>query len=731
MITKTLNLDDAYQALFQEVNEKSNGSINVDNIEAYFGSIQEIANLDSKFLRLPLDEPLFEIDANTRKITVPNDFRSNGLSVQGDHLAEIIFFRIERYFDYKDLSTCNIEINWKMGDKEGKTKRFIQFNDVMTIDDVQSNCIIFGWPVNNIITQKSGALTFAVEFNQTETVNDETKVLYRFNTLPATINIKDGLILGAEPAVYELDADIKKSLVNSAYGEGDAAIGDLVWITGNGHGLVPGVMKNDKVILGDFVSSINLPTVVVNGEPASSPVDFYAIASIEDGAKIRYTTEGGATLVASYIQVDRPLVEVEDLSALSDDVIYYKDAAGIDRVTAAEVQAAASTEDAITAVWQIAPLTEGLPYFVKDENNGSSGYIPASDEDLAKWGKITTIEAENEEEEDQVIESIDLYIQVAKITANAAGPQSIKAQGYKEVYARDKDGNLIYEKDPETGENKLDDQTGEPIPTFKKIGNGELVSTDIVTIPHVEQPLGVNIEVPAPVAPVPEENESGVYSFKEDEIQNVIFLNGAEKEVVVSANASDPSKIGALKFVWQKENSENNFVDIETESPAEFSTENHNSLNIEEAGTYKVVVTNYQNGEMADAITSDPIIASNLAQKIQEVSLKYKAGNNGNIRFNPVVNNMVTYFVSQSEVSITIDNITWAGESEQGKLEYEWYEVPVLPNNLSGESSERVLKATGDTLVTNEDFDFILVVKNNWNGSIYSFELPKITINKR
>jgi len=165
MITKTLNLDDAYQALFQEVSEKSNGSINVDNIEAYFGSIQEIANLDSKFLRLPLDEPLFEIDANTRKITVPNEFKSNGLSVQGDHLAEIIFFRIERYFDYKDLSTCNIEINWKMGDKEGKTKRFIQFNDVMTIDEVKSNCIIFGWPVNNIITQKSGSLTFAVEFN--------------------------------------------------------------------------------------------------------------------------------------------------------------------------------------------------------------------------------------------------------------------------------------------------------------------------------------------------------------------------------------------------------------------------------------------------------------------------------------------------------------------------------------------------------------------------------------
>jgi len=30
---------------------------------------------------MPLDEPLFEIDANTRKINVPLDFKNNGLSV--------------------------------------------------------------------------------------------------------------------------------------------------------------------------------------------------------------------------------------------------------------------------------------------------------------------------------------------------------------------------------------------------------------------------------------------------------------------------------------------------------------------------------------------------------------------------------------------------------------------------------------------------------------------------
>ena len=115
MITKTTNLDKAYESLFDEIREKSKGRINIDNMEDFFGRIEDIKDLDLKFLRLPLDEPMFEINANTRAISIPNDFRSNGLSVQGDHLAETVFFSIDRYFDFTDLSGADIAINWKMG----------------------------------------------------------------------------------------------------------------------------------------------------------------------------------------------------------------------------------------------------------------------------------------------------------------------------------------------------------------------------------------------------------------------------------------------------------------------------------------------------------------------------------------------------------------------------------------------------------------------------------------
>ena len=81
MITKTTSLDNSYNSLFDEIREKSNGNIDINNIEGFFGNIENIAQLDKKFLRLPLDEPMFKIDANTRNIAVPNEFKSNGLSV--------------------------------------------------------------------------------------------------------------------------------------------------------------------------------------------------------------------------------------------------------------------------------------------------------------------------------------------------------------------------------------------------------------------------------------------------------------------------------------------------------------------------------------------------------------------------------------------------------------------------------------------------------------------------
>ena len=88
-----------------------------------------------------MDEETFDIDANSRTITVPPSFK-HGVGVKGDQVAEIIYFKIDRYFDATDLNTQNIYIEWENAKGEqGLSKEYVR--DITTDPDH----IIFGWPL--------------------------------------------------------------------------------------------------------------------------------------------------------------------------------------------------------------------------------------------------------------------------------------------------------------------------------------------------------------------------------------------------------------------------------------------------------------------------------------------------------------------------------------------------------------------------------------------------------
>ena len=57
----------------------------IETLEQYFNCIGDLKVIDTKFTVLPVDEEYFEIDANSRAITVPqNTFRKNGVGIVGD-----------------------------------------------------------------------------------------------------------------------------------------------------------------------------------------------------------------------------------------------------------------------------------------------------------------------------------------------------------------------------------------------------------------------------------------------------------------------------------------------------------------------------------------------------------------------------------------------------------------------------------------------------------------------
>lgn len=181
----------AYKSTF--LNTTSSGLTSQLQIQSH-----SIENIPSLMMLNPDTEPVIEIDADLRKITVPQELYNIG--VAGDCCAETIYFTCPRYFDGEDLSlhTCIIRcINAK---KE-------YFEDETVEMNVNEDNLHFGWKVDERATRYSGIINFTVQF---ETINNGCK--YQWQTTPATLNVLEGLKI--EETITEKDDTLFRSLSN-------------------------------------------------------------------------------------------------------------------------------------------------------------------------------------------------------------------------------------------------------------------------------------------------------------------------------------------------------------------------------------------------------------------------------------------------------------------------------------------------------------------------------------
>lgn len=216
MITKDTSL---YNELFDKANallglSKEDKSY-IKNIDSYFLRLGDIKDalgedIDISYFMLPIDEPLFEINANTRTITIPTEFR-NGISVQGDEIAETIFFSIDRYFDTTDFYDDFIVpvVQWKYADETGEGAYHLSATTGKAVIEDQNSAtggkikVVFGWPISSEVTEKAKNIQFGVRFY---TIVDESGNLienwdqyadgtleYSFSTLNATTKINPSL----------------------------------------------------------------------------------------------------------------------------------------------------------------------------------------------------------------------------------------------------------------------------------------------------------------------------------------------------------------------------------------------------------------------------------------------------------------------------------------------------------------------------------------------------------
>ena len=222
----------------------------ITTLEEYFCHIKDLSILvndnnepiGKRFLVLPMesDENFFEINANTREIIVPNAFKQNGVSVQGDAIAEMLYFKIDRYFDMDDLYTKEVLIEWRLPENP-ETKERLEGTSRPFIKDISisPDHIIIGWPIHQELTKIPGKIEFAVRFY---TIGDDTnylykdKIMYSFSTLPAVVEIKSSLNLDIEKIDLEqsyIDSnDLIGSRLNNSQSNDDSAPqpAEPVWI---------------------------------------------------------------------------------------------------------------------------------------------------------------------------------------------------------------------------------------------------------------------------------------------------------------------------------------------------------------------------------------------------------------------------------------------------------------------------------------------------------------------
>ena len=168
-----------------------------EQVNALLAELQ--ANTKTIVTLVPSDTEIVNVDLNTRSINLASTSYSKFLSVDREHYAETIYFRVPRYFDGVDLSQTACVIEYINAANDSRIAPIL-------VKDIISDpgYLIFGWCIHGDATRKAGTIKFAIRFYS---INLETKEF----TYSLRTQLAQGKIL------YGMDEDA----ANTAAGEKD------------------------------------------------------------------------------------------------------------------------------------------------------------------------------------------------------------------------------------------------------------------------------------------------------------------------------------------------------------------------------------------------------------------------------------------------------------------------------------------------------------------------------
>lgn len=147
----------------------------------------------------PETKRIYDIDLGTRKIDGPEV-----LSVSRDHKAETIYFRVDRFHDYMDLSNTACVIQYITPD--GKMHLYpVPFYDIMT--EKNSQKMIFPWCIDGAATMYQGIVSYSIRFYMIQELSGEFIYLYNLGTAVATGEVLHGMQVSELSNDFNISAD--------------------------------------------------------------------------------------------------------------------------------------------------------------------------------------------------------------------------------------------------------------------------------------------------------------------------------------------------------------------------------------------------------------------------------------------------------------------------------------------------------------------------------------------
>lgn len=158
---------------------------------------------------LPSEEKTFDVDLNSRTISVPTF-----LSVSKDHRAETIYFLVDRYYEYKDLAQTSCMIEFINADGEGGFY-LVPFYDITSYqgyiddDDIEHEAkMLVPWCIEGVATKGFGPVQFAIRFYE---LDEDQHFIYNLRTQVATAQVLQGMDESELDA--HLDTDLMANLL--------------------------------------------------------------------------------------------------------------------------------------------------------------------------------------------------------------------------------------------------------------------------------------------------------------------------------------------------------------------------------------------------------------------------------------------------------------------------------------------------------------------------------------